>query len=110
MKYPTLFILMFVGLIFVPIPALERPAEAAFKLPSYANSGGNLEAEAQKKGKQFTNTAMMISGILAVLGLVAGAGVLVLKGGQDGKVVLLRAGGALIILSLVFAIAREFTK
>ncbi len=66
------------------------------KLPSYA-SGGSVDAKAQSVGKKVTDVVALIVGILAILGMFAGAGFFALGRKDNGWQFL---GGGVIALLL----------
>ena len=78
---------------------------AELQLPSYA-SGSNVKSEVEQKGKQITDIALVVVGIISILGILVGAGYMGAGNAERGKHIMLGGVGGIIIASLVFGIAR----
>ncbi|KAF0190544.1 MAG: hypothetical protein FD165_2625 [Gammaproteobacteria bacterium] len=90
------------------ISAVPDMSYAEVKLPSYAG-GGAADAKAQSIGKKVTDFVALAVGILAILGMLAGAGFFAV-GNKDRGWQLLSGGiVALIIAGLVYGIAALVT-
>ena len=76
----------------------------AFKLPNYATSS-NVEAEIQSKGKKITNTIALVVGIVAIIGMLVGAGYMGAGNAETGKRYLLGGVIAIVLASVVYGIA-----
>lgn len=83
---------------------LVIPAEAAMQLPNYAQ-GGNVQQAVQTKGKQVTDLISMIVAILAIIGMLVGAGYFGVGNGEKGKQWVLGGVIALLIAGSVYGIA-----
>ena len=79
------------------------PAEAA-QLPNYAQ-GGNLSTTLQSKGKAITDVISMIVAILAIIGILIGAGYFGVGNGDRGKQWVVGGVVALVIAGSVYGIA-----
>jgi hypothetical protein len=79
------------------------PVEA-LTLPNYA-TGGNLSQSIQSQGKAITDVISMIVAILAIIGILVGAGKFGVGNGEEGKKWVLGGVVALIIAGSVFSIA-----
>ncbi len=87
---------------------LVFPVEA-LQLPSYAQSGGNLSQSIQSKGKAITDVISMIVAILAIIGILVGAGKFGVGNGEEGKRWVIGGVVALIIAGCVYGIASLVT-
>jgi hypothetical protein len=79
------------------------PVEA-LTLPNYATSG-DLSQSIQSKGKAITDIISMIVAILAIIGILVGAGKFGVGNGEEGKKWVFGGVVALIIAGSVFSIA-----
>jgi|GEM_PF-2708895 len=79
------------------------PAEAV-QLPNYAQ-GGNLSTTLQSKGKAITDVISMVVAILAIIGILIGAGYFGVGNGDRGKQWVVGGVVALIIAGSVYGIA-----
>ncbi len=93
-------------LLFVCIAAvlLVLPVEA-IQLPNYA-AGGNVQSEVQTKGKAFTDLISMVVAILAIIGILIGAGYFGVGNGEKGKKFVVGGIIALILAGSVYGIAK----
>ncbi len=82
---------------------LVLPVEAA-TLPNYAQ-GGNLSTTLQSKGKAITDVISMIVAILAIIGILIGAGYFGVGNGDRGKQWVVGGVVALVIAGSVYGIA-----
>ncbi|MFQ5470967.1 MAG: hypothetical protein ACE5EH_11795 [Gammaproteobacteria bacterium] len=91
-------------LIIISIPDISL---AEVKLPTWADSG-NLENELSNKGQSVANVIAMIVGMLAVIGMLVGAGYFAIQKAEQGKQWL--SGGAigLVVAGSVYGIAALF--
>ena len=89
---------------FFLIPA----AYAALTLPNYA-SGGNLSSDLQSKGKAVTDIIAMVVAILAIMGILVGAGKIGTGKGEEGKQWVIGGIVALVIAGSVYGIASLVT-
>jgi hypothetical protein len=80
------------------------PAEAAVTLPNYAQ-GSSLTATAQTKGKAVTDLISLIVAILAIIGMLVGAGYFAVGNGEKGKMFVVGGVIALLIAGGVYGIA-----
>jgi len=80
------------------------PAEATMQLPSYAQ-GGNVTQDVQSKGKAFTDLISMIVAILAIIGMLVGAGYYGIGNGEKGKTFVIGGVIALVLAGSVYGIA-----
>ena len=83
---------------------LVLPAEATLTLPNYAQ-GGNVTQDVQTKGKAITDFVSMIVAILAIIGMLVGAGYYAVGTGEKGKMFVIGGLVALIISGSVYGIA-----
>jgi hypothetical protein len=95
--------------LFIPVACcvavlMALPAEATMQLPSYAQDTGVQQA-VQTKGKAFTDLISMIVAILAIIGMLIGAGYYGVGNGEQGKKYLIGGVVALIIAGSVYGIA-----
>lgn len=81
------------------------PVEAALQLPNYATGGGNLTADLQAKGKSATDIISLIVAMLAIIGILIGAGYYAVAKGEQGKTWVVGGAIALIIAGSVYGIA-----
>ncbi len=98
----NLFLVMgIVGVLFMAMPDAVM-AEA--KLPSYASSG-SADATAQSVGKKVTDFLSLGVGILAIIGMLAGAGFFSVGNRERGWQ--LASGGfvGLVVAAMVYGIA-----
>lgn len=79
-------------------------AHAEFQLPNYA-SGANVDSELQSKGKKITSTIALVVGIIAILGMLIGAGYMGAGNADKGKQYLLGGVISIVLASVVFGIA-----
>ena len=80
------------------------PAEATMQLSSYAQ-GGNVTQDVQSKGKAFTDLISMIVAILAIIGMLVGAGYYGIGNGEKGKTFVIGGVIALVLAGSVYGIA-----
>lgn len=79
-------------------------AQAAVRLPSYAQ-GADVTTDVQNKGKKVTDLISMIVAILAIIGMLIGAGYYGVGNGEKGKTFLIGGVVALVIAGSVYGIA-----
>lgn len=79
------------------------PAEAV-TLPNYAQ-GGNVTQSVQTKGKAFTDLISMIIAILAIIGMLIGAGYYGVGNGENGKRFVIGGVISLVLAGSVYGIA-----
>lgn len=101
----VLAVLAVVSVMFMAMPDLVM-AEA--KLPNYANSG-SADSKAQSVGKKVTDFASLTVGILAILGMLVGAGFFAVGNRDRGWQFLSGGFIALVIAGMVYGIARLAT-
>lgn len=94
----VLFACCFAVLLVLPVEAVT--------LPNYAQSGGDLSNSLQTKGKAITDIISMIVAILAIMGILVGAGKIATGNGEDGKKWVIGGVVALIIAGSVYGIAQ----
>lgn len=80
------------------------PAEA-MTLPNYAQSGQAIQQSVQTKGKAFTDLVSMIVAILAIIGMLIGAGYYGVGNGEKGKTFVIGGVVALVLAGSVYGIA-----
>lgn len=80
------------------------PAEAALQLPNYAQ-GGSLSTTIQSKGKAITDIISMIVAILAIIGMIVGAGYFTVGNGEKGKMFLFGGVIGLVVAGSAYGIA-----
>jgi glutaminase len=95
-KFLVLFACVAAVLWVLPVEALT--------LPNYA-TGGNLSESIQSKGKAITDIISMIVAILAIIGMLVGAGKFAVGNGEAGKTWVVGGVVALIIAASVYGIA-----
>lgn len=97
----VLVVMAFLGVLFMAMP---DPVMANVKLPNYANSG-SAETKAQSVGKKVTDFLSLGVGILAIIGMLVGAGFFSVGNKERG--VQFVSGGfiALVIAGMVYGIA-----
>ncbi|MCP5008174.1 MAG: hypothetical protein GY941_30210, partial [Planctomycetes bacterium] len=79
----------------------------AVELPSWAQTG-NLESELSNKGKDAANIISLIVAILAIIGMLVGAGFFATGKQEEGKKFLFGGIIGLIVAGSVFGIAAIF--
>lgn len=77
------------------------------ELPSWANTG-DLESELSSKGKEAASIISIIVAILAIVGMLVGAGFFAVGNQENGKKYLIGGIIGLIIAGSVFGIAAIF--
>jgi hypothetical protein len=70
--------------IFFALAIAVLPAHASLTLPNYAAGGGNLTSDLQSKGKAVTDIISMVVAILAIMGILIGAGKIGVKRASNG--------------------------
>ena len=105
MKKGFFLIVCTVGLLTLMPVFLPTEVQAELQLPSYA-SGANVKSEVEQKGKQITDIALVVVGIISILGILVGAGYMGAGNAERGKHIMLGGVGGIVIASLVFGIAR----
>jgi hypothetical protein len=95
-----LFVAVFIALAITLLPAAQ-----ALTLPNYASGGGNLTSDLQSKGKAVTDIISMVVAMLAIIGILIGAGKIGVGKGEEGKQWVVGGIGALIIAGSVYGIA-----
>ena len=94
-----------VYVVFILLAFLVLPVEA-LDLPNYAGAGGgNLSADLQSKGKKITDIISMVVAILAIMGILVGAGKIGVGKGDEGKQWVIGGVTALVIAGSVYGIA-----
>lgn len=94
-------VLVVVGVAWLVLP---DAAVAEVKLPSYASSG-SADSQAQSVGKKVTDFLSLGVGILAIIGMLAGAGFFSMGNRDRGWQFLSGGFVALVIAGLVYGIA-----
>lgn len=84
--------------------ALIVPAEAAVQLPNYAQ-GGNLSSGLQSTGKAITDIISLVVAILAIIGIMVGAGFFATGNGERGRTFVIGGVVALILAGSAYGIA-----
>ena len=105
MKKLFLQLALVVGVLFMQPAILPNDAHAELKLPGYA-SGSNVKADIEKKGKNITDTVLVVVGVISMLGILVGAGFMGAGNTEKGKQVMLGGVSGIVIASLVFGIAK----
>lgn len=103
MKY--LFSILLIASVFFIEPSIA--ANDGLELPSWASSG-NLESEISQKGQSAANILSLIVAILAVIGMLIGAGFFTVGNQDKGKTFLIGGILGLLIAGSVFGIASIF--
>lgn len=104
MKQRLLLTVLLTSLVLVVLPDVTL---AEVRLPNWANAG-NLDAELSSKGQNVADTIALVVGILAVIGMLVGAGYFAMQRSDLGKQWL--GGGAvgLVVAGSVYSIAALF--
>jgi len=104
MKQRLFLTLLLTSLVLVVLPDVTL---AEVRLPNWANAG-NLDAELSSKGQNVADSIALIVGILAVIGMLVGAGYFAMQRSDLGKQWL--GGGAvgLVVAGSVYSIAALF--
>ena len=105
MKKLLLMLVCAFGLLSVQAVIMPGNAYAELQLPSYA-SGSNVKSEVEQKGKNITDIALIVVGIISILGILVGAGYMGAGNAERGKQIMLGGIGGIVIASMVFGIAR----
>jgi hypothetical protein len=95
--------------IFFALAIAVLPAHASLTLPNYAAGGGNLTSDLQSKGKAVTDIISMVVAILAIMGILIGAGKIGVGKGEEGKQWVVGGIVALVIAGSVYGIASLVT-
>ena len=96
-----LVVMSFLGVLFTLMP---DPVMAEAKLPSYATSG-SVDSKAQAVGKKVTDFLSLGVGILAIIGMLAGAGFFSVGNRERGWQMVSGGFAGLVIAALVYGIA-----
>lgn len=104
MTQRLLLTVLLVSLVLIVIPDITF---AEVRLPTWANSG-NLESELSSKGQNVADVIALVVGILAVIGMLVGAGYFAMQRSDLGKQWL--GGGAvgMVVAGSVYGIAALF--
>ena len=97
-------VLAVLAVVSVMFMAMPDPVMAEVKLPNYANSG-SAENKAQSVGKKITDFISLGVGILAIIGMLVGAGYFAVGNRERGWQFLSGGFIALVIAGLVYGIA-----
>ena len=95
--------------VFIALAITLLPAAQALTLPNYASGGGNLTSDLQSKGKAVTDIISMVVAILAIMGILVGAGKIGVGKGEEGKQWVIGGIVALVIAGSVYGIASLVT-
>ncbi len=100
----TIFIAVFISILFFdPLFA----ANSSLDLPSWANSG-NLENELSSTGQNVAGVISMIVALLAIAGMLVGAGFFTVGNPERGKTYLFGGVTGLVLAGSVYGIAALF--
>lgn len=92
------------AMLLVGVMAVE-PALADLRLPNYAQNQG-LEQALESKGRNITNMISMVVAIIAIIGMLIGAGYFGVGNKETGTKFLVGGVIALVIAGTVFGIAQ----
>lgn len=101
MKSARLLLLWILALGFMATPILSY---ADVTLPNYA-AASDLKTSIQAKGKAITDTITMVVAVLAIIGIIVGAGYFAVGNGEHGKRFLVGGIIALVLAGSAYGIA-----